>query len=127
MKKLLLIFISSLLYSVPQAQVPLNIAEMNHETFSNDLNNNVNNLNSWEGFLSNPTGQKLSLNILVNVIYDQTPEMDPYYNNPGGAWPEETVSGINNSDPLPEWLPGLFDTEYNENGITHGIYNTPQI
>ncbi|KAF5058926.1 hypothetical protein DSECCO2_341440 [anaerobic digester metagenome] len=95
---------------------------MNHETFSNDLNNNVNNLNSWEGFLSNPTGQKLSLNILVNVIYDQTPEMDPYYNNPGGAWPEETVSGINNSDPLPEWLPDLFDTEYNENGITHGIF-----
>lgn len=122
MKKLLLIFISSLLYCVPQAQVPLNIAEMNHETFSNDLNDNVNNLNSWEGFLSNPTGQKLSLNILVNVIYDQTPEMDPYYNNPGGAWPEETVSGINNSDPLPEWLPDLFDTEYNENGITHGIF-----
>lgn len=122
MKKLLLILTSLLLYSIHQAQVPLNIAEMNSETASNDLNGNGNSFNSWEGYVSNPTGQKLSLNILVNIIYDQTPEMDPFYNNPGGAWPEETVSGINNSDPLPAWLPDLFDTEYNENGITHGIF-----
>lgn len=73
----------------------------------------IDTLNSHYGHLINPHGQYRVLNVFVNIIYDQTPHMDPI---PSGnsIWPEARSTGINQS--LPVYLKEFLDAEYLPSG-----------
>jgi len=61
---------------------------------------------SWDGYMISPYGSYGSLNLFINIIYDQTPNYDPYP-NPNGMWNPSTIEGINTN--LPTYLLGFMD------------------
>jgi hypothetical protein len=85
--------------------------------------NNAESENSWDGAIVNPIGQFRVLNILINIIYDVTPALDPHQslNDP---WPRATQAGINIPGTIPTWAEdsSLFDVHYNTETAINGTF-----
>jgi hypothetical protein len=58
-----------------------------------------------------PTGTNRILNIFVNIIYDDTPNLDPAKDDLGTYWPNATIQGINNES-IPTYLSDFMDINY---------------
>ncbi len=85
---------------------------------------NKSNYQSWQGYYHQisaasikPTGTYRLLNIMVNIHYDQTPDLDPAQNGSSTWWPSTTVQGINNQQNLPTYLTDFMDYDYNPNNV----------
>jgi hypothetical protein len=79
------------------------------------------NFQSWQGYFHGafsssirPAGTYRILNIMVNINYDQTPNLDP--ENTSTFWPKSTVQGINNQS-IPTYLLDFMDIHYNPNQL----------
>ncbi len=66
-------------------------------------------MKSFYGHMINPHGQYRVFNLFINVIYDQTPHIDPIQDG-NSIWPGARQPGINQS--LPVYLKEFMDTEY---------------
>jgi len=85
----------------------------NHQASTNNSVNFNNPLKSHYGHMINPHGQYMILNIFINIIYDQTPHIDPIQ-NPGSIWPAAKSDGINSFQPV--YLREFMDTEFYPEG-----------
>ena len=76
---------------------------------------------SWNGYYHQsyaassitPTGNYRLLNIMVNINYDQTPDLDPAKDDAGTYWPKATIQGINDQSTIPSYLADFMDVQYN--------------
>lgn len=77
--------------------------------------------NSWEGAGVSPVGQFRVLNILINIIYDVTPNVEPY-ESLTDPWPRAIQAGINTT--IPDWVPdsSLFDIHFNQSENINGTF-----
>lgn len=83
------------------------------------------NYYSWEGYAFQnfgnqyikPVGTYRALNILVNIIWDQTPANNPCQDN-NGIWDNAVNEGINNEAiPISSFMTGFLDSDYNPNNV----------
>ncbi|MBV2245794.1 MAG: hypothetical protein KUL83_01415, partial [Lentimicrobium sp.] len=65
-------------------------------------------INTWDGFSFYPHGNYRFLNILINIIYDQTPDPFPYGNN----WLPATLADTGINKKQPDWLAQLYSPEF---------------
>jgi hypothetical protein len=83
-------------------------------------------VNSWDGAYLNPNLDLRMLNILINIIYDVTPDQDPYKDVSGFniGWPHIGISqaGINVPGTIPTWLEDLFDIEEEDESNINGMF-----
>jgi hypothetical protein len=70
-------------------------------------------LKSSYGHMINPHGQYRILTLFINIIYDETPHVDPI-KNPNSTWPAPTEKGINID--LPGYLNEFLDTKFFPDG-----------
>ncbi|MDX9942176.1 MAG: hypothetical protein RBS53_08140 [Bacteroidales bacterium] len=70
-------------------------------------------LKSHYGNMIDPHGQYRFLNVFINIIYDETPWVDPI-EDPNDTWPEAYEQGINTA--VPVYLGQFMDTEYYSSG-----------
>jgi hypothetical protein len=70
---------------------------------------------SFYGDKMPPTGRLNTLNIFVNIIYDQTPKDDPVNDADTPMWLPGIPNSINNNPPL--FLDGFMDNEYDPGQI----------
>lgn len=67
-----------------------------------------------------PNGTYRLLNIFVNIIYDQDPDMDPQGNSQNPTWPAAFNQGVNNES-IPTYLTddsdSFLDVEFNPNDL----------
>jgi hypothetical protein len=70
-------------------------------------------LRSSNGNMINPHGQYRVLNLFINIIYDETPHIDPIQ-KPNDIWPEAIQEGINTD--APAYLEQFMDTEFYASG-----------
>jgi hypothetical protein len=74
----------------------------------------------------NPNLDLRMLNILINIIYDVTPDQDPYKDVSGFniGWPHIGISqaGINVPGTIPTWLEDLFDIEEEDESNINGMF-----
>lgn len=82
---------------------------------------NSDTIRSQNGAVFPTHGVYRALTIAVNIIYDQTPDLNPEKSTEG-AWPYTIVEGINNNQP--NYLLELFDVENLPpfNGILTRLY-----
>lgn len=80
-----------------------------------------NSQNSWEGAGVSPVGQFRVLNILINIIYDVTPNLEPY-ESLTDPWPRAIQAGIKTT--IPDWVPdsSLFDIHFNQSENINGTF-----
>jgi hypothetical protein len=64
------------------------------------------------------TGTFRVLTIFVNVIYDVTPNIDPFPNSASPVWASSTVEGININPP--SYMSNLYDVNIQPSGIYNG-------
>lgn len=71
-----------------------------------------------DGVSIQPNGTYRLLNIFVNIIYDQDPDMDPQGNSQNPTWPAALNQGVNNES-IPIYLidDSFLDVEFNPNDI----------
>lgn len=70
-------------------------------------------LSSANGNMVNPQGQYRVLNLFINIIYDETPHVDPIQ-KPNDNWPAAFQEGINTD--APSYLEQFMDTEFYASG-----------
>ena len=70
-------------------------------------------IKSQYGHMLNPHGQYRVLTLFINIIYDQTPHVDPI-KNPNHIWPAPSEKGIN-IDP-PSYLKEFLDIQFYPDG-----------
>lgn len=122
-KKLLMAFLLILFCRVAYTQSPNNPVLPFIEEQTEAIVSNAEPKNSWDGAYVNPIGQFRVLNILINIIYDVTPALDPHQslNDP---WPRATQAGINITGTIPTWAEdsSLFDVHYNPSTSINGTF-----
>lgn len=124
MKKIILIALLFLVRFTVFSQTTWDIQEINPSIEQSPFLSPTEIINSWDGAYIKPNLNLRMLNILINIIYDVTPDKDPYKNVPDSLiqWPHAVQEGINNEDTKPEWLEDLFDIEEEEEGNIHGMF-----
>jgi hypothetical protein len=105
------------------------IAQTEHICLADTTNASFkSNYQSWQGYFHQlpstlasikPTGTYRLLNIMVNIIYDQTDTLDPKYNITCNLWPAASEQGINNQS-IPTYLITDF-IDVLDNGQVHGV------
>lgn len=63
-----------------------------------------------------PNGTLRGLCIYINIIYDQTPSLDPC-TYPNDVWSAATIEGVNNQA-IPGFLDDFIDVDYDPSGST---------
>lgn len=125
MKKLVCLILFVFLQGLIFAQFPNSAIDSNTDLPYNENPYSITTQNSWDGAAINPVGHFRVLNILINIIYDVTPAIEP---SPSlfDPWPRATLqdTGINISTVLPNWIAdsSLFDIHYNQGSAVHGTF-----
>ncbi|KAF0200713.1 MAG: hypothetical protein FD170_3242 [Bacteroidetes bacterium] len=126
MKKILFIILLLLVRFTVFSQSTWDIREMNPYIEKSPMLMPSGTLNTWDGAYLNPNLDLRMLNILINIIYDVTPDQDPspahtYY--PIG-WPQVGIlqAGINVPGTIPTWLEEMFDIEEEDESNIHGMF-----
>jgi len=126
MKKILFISLLLLVRFTVFSQATWDIREMNPYIEQSPMLMPSGTLNTWDGALLNPNLNLRMLNILINIIYDVTPDQDPYKEVSGSdiGWPHIGISqaGINVPGTIPTWLEDLFDIEEEDESNIHGMF-----
>jgi len=121
MRKYFLLFLYLFVIGIAYTQTPNNPIEPFADQSIEDNTNIILSQNSWDGAAVYPVGQFRALNILINIIYDVTPSLDPFpsLNDP---WPSTINEGINTT--IPNWVSdsSLFDIHFNPPQAINGTF-----
>jgi hypothetical protein len=126
MKKILFISLLLLVRFTVFSQATWDIREMNPYIEQSPMLMPSGTLNTWDGAYLNPNLDLRMLNILINIIYDVTPDQDPspaHTSYPIG-WPQVGIlqAGINVPGTIPTWLEEMFDIEEEDESNIHGMF-----
>lgn len=126
MKKILFIILLLLVRFTVFSQATWDIREMNPYIEKSPMLMPSGTLNTWDGAYLNPNLDLRMLNILINIIYDVTPDQDPspaHTSYPIG-WPQVGIlqAGINVPGTIPTWLEEMFDIEEEDESNIHGMF-----
>ncbi len=120
MKKLVSIILFVFFQYLIFAQIPNSIFNNDLINSSKDFPLNITTQNTWDGAAINPVGQYRVLNILINIIYDQSEE--PYKSD--DQWPKAEIGDAGINTIIPTWAQdeSVFDADYYESGNINGIF-----